>query len=748
MNRWGFRAFLLIVLVTAALHAQTDIPLKSWPAPLHWQPGLPEKHSPSLVFVGMPTCRVADTRLAANGFPGAFGPPSLQPGAPRTFALQSSSLCSIPAKAKAYSLNVTVVPPGRRSSLKIYPTGQPIPDAPMNTDACIVPRGTDASVDIYSLDQTDVVIDINGYYVSPQDAGSLWNTTGPDIYYDAGKVGIGTETPGQNLEVNGIAKFDSGIMFGDGTMQTTAAGGAITAVNAGPGLTGGGTSGAITLTLDTTQVPLLNAANGFMGNQNITGNLNVTGTGKFTGGVAFADGTTQTTASRTGVSWLSVRDFGAMGDGTTNDTKAIQNTINQVLTAGGGVVYLPPGQYLISSQLKIDGSNIALQGAGKDTTTIFGGVPVDWSISAISTTMKKNIEIRDLTVDVNNGFRASGIQVAYVDGFALRRCRIQNVATAGWNISIGDSSGPTDTVMHTLNAVVEDSDFINHAGTLEELLVFNTANVRISRCTFSNFPGGPALGFWQNDDNVTVEDSTFTSGGTALYYSQTTNNLVFRNLTMSSVTSGIHGANQSDNGSFGATTVRNVQILGGTYSATSVGIELGAVDGASVIGTRFYRCGDIGLHISTGNLPVNETPANIRVLGCEFVENNQNANFFAIHPALYIAASVQNLLIAGNTFSDNQATPTQQYPITASGAITPTNVVISGNRLSSYGSGVSVQTVGGASFASSYAFANTDYKPSTAIPSGLSATKTIKGSDGNNCTLTITAGIVTATTCP
>jgi hypothetical protein len=53
--------------------------------------------------------------------------------------------------------------------------------------------------------------------------------------------------------------------------------GTITGVTAGSDLTGGGTSGSVTLNLDTTKVPLLSAANTFVGNQSITGNLTATG---------------------------------------------------------------------------------------------------------------------------------------------------------------------------------------------------------------------------------------------------------------------------------------------------------------------------------------------------------------------------------------------------------------------------------------------------------------------------------------
>jgi hypothetical protein len=52
----------------------------------------------------------------------------------------------------------------------------------------------------------------------------------------------------------------------------------ITGVTAGTDLTGGGTSGNVTLNLDTTKVPRLAAANAFSGNQSVKGNVSASGT--------------------------------------------------------------------------------------------------------------------------------------------------------------------------------------------------------------------------------------------------------------------------------------------------------------------------------------------------------------------------------------------------------------------------------------------------------------------------------------
>jgi hypothetical protein len=74
---------------------------------------------------------------------------------------------------------------------------------------------------------------------------------------------------------------------------------------------------------------------------------------------------------------VSVKDFGAVGDGVTNDTAEIQAALNFAFTNGGGRVYAPAGTYIINSPLIVR-SNVIFEGDGASTiikNTFTGGKP-------------------------------------------------------------------------------------------------------------------------------------------------------------------------------------------------------------------------------------------------------------------------------------------------------------------------------------------------------------------------------------
>lgn len=68
-----------------------------------------------------------------------------------------------------------------------------------------------------------------------------------------------------------------------------------------------------------------------------------------------------------GLAWKSVKDYGATGDGVTDDTAAIQQAITDTIALGGGVVYFPQGIYLVSQLAIANATGVQLIGAGPGT---------------------------------------------------------------------------------------------------------------------------------------------------------------------------------------------------------------------------------------------------------------------------------------------------------------------------------------------------------------------------------------------
>jgi hypothetical protein len=77
-----------------------------------------------LRFTAVEPCRLMETHAEYNfeGRTGQFGPPALSANETRTLTLPASNVCTnIPATAKAYVLNVTLVPNGPLDFVTVYP---------------------------------------------------------------------------------------------------------------------------------------------------------------------------------------------------------------------------------------------------------------------------------------------------------------------------------------------------------------------------------------------------------------------------------------------------------------------------------------------------------------------------------------------------------------------------------------------------------------------------------------------------
>lgn len=134
---------------------------------------------------------------------------------------------------------------------------------------------------------------------------------------------------------------------------------------------------------------------------------------------------------------VSVKDFGAVGDGIVDDFLAINRAAAYISSLGGGTVFYPAGTYRITRSIRLDDFNVETntysgnvrrnvvhQGAGRDSTIIktdgfyacaFTSFPEPWIPNAsvnpapvIGNVLCSNIVIKDMTIDGNKGVVGDG----------------------------------------------------------------------------------------------------------------------------------------------------------------------------------------------------------------------------------------------------------------------------------------------------------------------------------------------------
>jgi hypothetical protein len=155
--------------------------------------------------------------------------------------------------------------------------------------------------------------------------------------------------------------------------------------------------------------------------------------------------------------FISVKDFGAVGDGTTDDYAAIQAAIAAANGTTGAKIWFPPGTYRVTSTVTLgDGSNsqqstkdhnITLIGAGYGTgadisnTQINGASRILYDGTTNSTAAVvalqgplHNNAICDLQLDCNSK-AGIGLNVIHVTQNSFDRVTVRNYTNIGYNLT-------------------------------------------------------------------------------------------------------------------------------------------------------------------------------------------------------------------------------------------------------------------------------------------------------------------------
>lgn len=177
---------------------------------------------------------------------------------------------------------------------------------------------------------------------------------------------------------------------------------------------------------------------------------------------------------------FNVKWFGAKGDGTTDDTTALQDALNAVDDTYGGTVYFPGGKYIHSSALVLKKRTL-LRGAGKTSTIIQSdhtgdGIQSTWTINSSTAVW---IDLEDLTIKNTNASNTGGgfadvggtyitltrvIVSGFMYGMILDQSELVDILNCDYELNLQAGLWIVDGDDHTATASTQYSNRISVTG--------------------------------------------------------------------------------------------------------------------------------------------------------------------------------------------------------------------------------------------------------------------------------------------
>ena len=324
-------------------------------------------------------------------------------------------------------------------------------------------------------------------------------------------------------------------------------------------------------------------------NETVSGNVTLTGTAAFGSLVA-------NTFIVKGTPWIDITAYGAVGDGTTNNDVAIAAAV-AALPAGGGVLYVPHGNFLVSpGVLNFNNkTNVRLFGETKTQAAVVNNT------SRLYTNATTNASF--LTADTIKGFELDHIWIYYT--------------SASYTGHLVDLRS-TNLTQITDSVYIHDSRFTKSgAGQSANSLIFMDlgADITIERNLFSgaNSHIRGTSNVYINLNRVAIAENYFNGavgvplmlGGTAItvrenvFEANTEGSPTVMVITTANVNALVFQGNWVGDGTnvgtvldFTGGTVEGAVIQGNIIdtgsNASAIGIKLGAASGVTITGNEFY----------------------------------------------------------------------------------------------------------------------------------------------------------------
>lgn len=325
------------------------------------------------------------------------------------------------------------------------------------------------------------------------------------------------------LTTNGSVTIDTGVQAWaqrgvQGTTGPTGANGNTGATGAQGNTGATGSAG----TQGSTGATGVQGATGPQGNTGTAGTQGSTGaTGAGATGATGPQGATGAGGSVNPV-YFNVKDYGAIGDGSTDDTSSIQDAIDAAVATSNtsAAVYFPAGKYKTTSALNANGTGntggngVYLIGDGIEASKIrklHTGVGVTWNGSGgPDDTPSKYGGLRNITIDCNDN-AGIVVQTNSAQQMLFESCKIQSAADKAFDLN-----------------TTQDSWFVN---------------VMINNCGSSSAAAIDIYGSADGTSNmlwfINLRVETFLAGAVTLRQgsgqSNKNNGLYFRNIKLESI---------------------------------------------------------------------------------------------------------------------------------------------------------------------------------------------------------------------